>query len=325
MAKPPARFNWRSSWTKVVQVLNWEGLSFVFLFTLAVTLLGMNEFVGARVAFIASGLVLAIRLVSWPFKVATRRTVQWGKAAGGLIIVVAFTWAMLHWVGKREYATLHARLEVTDVAFVNGSSFPSFNVFYTNRGAIGAKGFIKSYSVLASKADLDLSELLERQNKNDNRVPYQLLYDLNFDYREMSPNDKPNFFSVPGHPGEEAKTIADSTAGVLAQTVRLYVFISMIYRDDNLQLGTYGVTQYCFFYWGSLAVRHECGNRYVQKTFQELLAPATPDAKSHSKKDIPMPLLPVRPCSAPGCTAPVTGSMCDEHRRAKERAWTGGP
>ncbi len=166
----------------------------------------------------------------------------------------------------------HARLEIIDVlpmTMTNGQ--PYFNVFYTNHGAIPSQGFLRSYAVRATSKEFDPPTLLKIQTWNDRRASAKTIRDMDVDYHEIYPNESPHFFSVPGHVGEESELLAKYYKDVLYGNMRIYVFATMICRDAHLPPRVYGVTESCFFYWGSFSVRHDCGNRYVLKGFKELV------------------------------------------------------
>jgi len=167
----------------------------------------------------------------------------------------------------------HARLEVIDVQMMNPpGGEPFVNVFYTNRGRLPSQGFLRSYAVRVTKDELDPPALLEIQTWNDRRASAKQLRDMAVDYHEMYPNDPPNFFSVPGHTGEESLLLSQNIGDVRAGgDTRIYIFTSMIFRDLHLAPNRYGVAEKCFYYWKSFDARHDCGSRYTEKSFNDLV------------------------------------------------------
>lgn len=172
--------------------------------------------------------------------------------------------------------TKHARLWVIDVQLAKlTTGEPAFNVFYANRSAVPAKGFLRSYAVRIAKEELDPTTLLKIQNWNDRRGSSKALADMNVEYQEMYNGDAPNFFTVAGHVGEESRLLSQNIDQVHPDSdTRIYIFTSMIYRDSYLPPHIYGVTETCFYYWQELNVRHDCGSRYIQKSFNDLVGRA---------------------------------------------------
>jgi hypothetical protein len=167
----------------------------------------------------------------------------------------------------------HARIQIVDVQVTNlPTGEPAFNVFYANRGDAPSKGFLRSYAVRVTKEDLDPPTLLKIQTWNDRRASAKALRDMVSDYHEMYPNDPPNFFTVAGHLGEESRLISQNFGDVrTGSQIRIYIFTSIIYRDSLLPPNVYGVTETCFYYWMQQNVRHDCGNRYIEKRLNDLV------------------------------------------------------
>jgi len=170
-----------------------------------------------------------------------------------------------------------ARIEVTDVvAGYTKPGEPVINIYFANRGNTPSLGFYKHYTLSLAPIDLDARDIYKCQEDTTRVFTKQALLDLYSDRSEMLPDTSQRFFSIPGFKGEDLDLIKNNFARILSGEMRLYVFVTMVYRDRQMQDGFYGVTENCFYLWGTVAIRHNCGDSYRQVQMPELLIPASP-------------------------------------------------
>jgi hypothetical protein len=170
----------------------------------------------------------------------------------------------------------HARLEIGRIiAIARSAKYPYafLNITYSNIGNVASIGRLSRASIVPIPRDKSLSdaEVKLYRDKNSHTFTDNDLRLLREDERECPPNDgKIRYFSVPEHQSQVGDVLTREWESVISGTRTIYVFLTMLYRDQNMGDQMFGATETCFYFSDTFDVQHECGNRAMVKTTKEL-------------------------------------------------------